>query len=497
MPARSSRPRLRVVLLFLGALIVAAVVVAAAAGALVDVSPSGVARAADDGAAPRAGDVVARTATADGVVTTTTEPQSLGAWLGSITPTWSSVPETGDDDAFSDAVASGPRTVYAVGNMDNEGTIDLYLAKFVAGERSWHRVYDGRAHGYDSGFAVAVRGGAIYTAGRRDPAGDDTSDLLLMRWDSSGDPIWTRAYDSGSHRDDVAVDVAVDGDGNVVVVGYSITPATDWDWVVVSYRPDGTRRWVRRYDGPAHDHDVPAKMLIDSAGRVYVAGLSWSASNGADALVVKYGKDGTRLWARRHNGPADGDDQARSLRARPGGGVYVCGETTQASTGQDGLLLAYTAAGTRLFATAIVGFEPGTTAQAFNDLEVRPGGAVMCAGYEYYGGSSDHFYAEVSPTGVMTNIVGYGTSYDEEITDMAKDAQGGVYHTGSWGTATGTQIDTRRLCAGGSEWACLWPDAPTGDYEPTAIAVSGVNAYVVGYRWGAALQDQVVVGHVY
>lgn len=493
------------VILLLGTLIAAAVAAAAIAGT----SPLGVAEASDEGAAVAASPSVTEargvpairsvteTWTADGLVTTTSEPEQLGVWLGLIDPTWSYAVATTEDDAVYDAVAGGLRTVYVTGAMDNEGSKDVYLARFVDGARDWQRVYDGAAHGYDVGAAVAVRGGAIYTAGRRDPSGDDTSDLLLVRWDSSGDRVWTRAYDSGSHRDDVAVDVAVDGDGNVVVAGYSITPATDWDWVVVSYRPDGTRRWVRRYDGPAHDYDVPASMLVDSAGRIYVAGLSWSASNGADALVVKYAQDGTRLWAKRYNGPADGDDQARALRARPDGGVYVCGDTTQASTGQDGLLLAYTTAGTRLFATAVVGFEPGTTAQAFNDLEVLPSGDVMCGGYEFYSGSSDHFYAAISPTGAVTTRAGYGTSYGEEITAMAKDGQGGVYLTGPWGTATGTQVYTRRLRVGGAEWGCYWPDAPTGDHEPVAIAVAGVNAYVVGHRWNVAEQDQIVLGHVY
>ena len=67
------------------------------------------------------------------------------------------------------------------------------------------------------------------------------------------------------------------------------------DWVVISYKADGTRRWVARYDGPAHLTDEAARMVVDSSGNVYVAGYSDSAANGHDALVAKYSKAGDRL----------------------------------------------------------------------------------------------------------------------------------------------------------------------------------------------------------
>ena len=63
-------------------------------------------------------------------------------------------------------------------------------------------------------------------------------------------------------------------------------------------------------------------------------------------------------------------------------------------------------------------------------------------------------------------------------------------------TAAGTQIYTRRLRAGGSEWGCFWPEAPTADREPQAIAVNGVNAYIAGYESYSGF-DEVVLGHVY
>jgi hypothetical protein len=489
MRSASSRLGLRRGLLVLSVLLVAGVAAAAVIGA----SSSGVAAATDDDALTGTGQVITQTMTPDGIVTTTTEPEQLGTSLGAITPTWYAAADTTDSDAWRDAVATGLRTVYTTGYMVNEGSMDLHLAKHVDGTRAWERVYDSPAHGSDRGDAVAASGGRIYTVGLRDPKGDDPSDVLVVRWDSAGNRVWTRAYDSGVRQYDRAVDVAVDSDGNVVVAGYSYRHATNLDWILISYKRDGTRRWVRRYDGPSHLHDVPAKLLIDAKDRIYVTGYSTSASNGEDALLAKYSQTGTRLWAKRFNGSGDAVDEAASLRARPGGGVYVCGHTTSTATGQDGLLLAYSAAGSRLFATAETG-DGGS--QAFTDLEVMPNGDIICGGYDD-GLYEDRFIVIYDSTGDYDSKSWWTTAWSERITALAKDRQGGVYLTGTWGTATGTQVLTQRLCDGGASWRCYWPSTPATDYEPTAIAVNGVNVYVVGRDDDGLQQDAFVLGHVY
>jgi len=440
------------------------------------------------------------------VVTADPAPENLGFYAGAVSPTWlqtvGSMHLAGD--AAADAVATGLRTVYVAGYV-TFGSRDLSLAKYVDGAEAWVGMYDGPAHGSDEALAVAARGTAIYTAGERTTLRGDT-DLLLIRWDASGKRVWTRAYDSGSRKNDTAADVAVDGDGNVTVIGTSVSAAGGSDWVVISYRPDGTRRWVQRYDGPAHLTDEAARMAIDSSGNVYVVGYSRSATKGDDALVAKYSKAGDRLWVRRYNGEGNGLDEAYSVRARPGGGVYVAGITYRPTTGYDGLLLAYNASGTRLFAVAGWGglSTSITEAQAFLDLEVLPGGDILCGGYDerYIDGyAMDRYQAQYSPAGVLREQkwTFSGGAWSEWITDLAKDGQGGVYITGTYATSsTASQIYTQRVRAGGTTWGSRWPTTPTSRDVPAAIAVKGVNAYVVGRHYNTTTDyDQVLLGYVY
>ncbi|MBN2205333.1 MAG: hypothetical protein JW767_09960, partial [Thermoleophilia bacterium] len=284
-------------------------------------------------------------------------------------------------------------------------------------------------------------------------------------------------------------------DGNVIVVGSSHRPATGWDWVVLSYRADGTRRWVQRYDGPSHLDDKPAKMLIDSRDRIYVAGVSRSAVRYDDALLVKYSQSGSRLWAKRFDGSADHADAARSLCARPGGGVYVCGYTSSIGTGVNGLLLAYSGAGSRLFTTVEDRYDASTSTQVFQDVAVRRGGEIVCGGFDQLSGpDTDVLYGFYSPEGSLRWLTHWYSDWNDQLTALARDGQGGVYLTGTYGTASGPQVFTQHLCAGGTDWYCLWPSVPSVGHEPMAIAVNGVNAYVVGSN-GAG--DRFVVGHVY
>ena len=121
------------------------------------------------------------------------------------------------------------------------------------------------------------------------------------------------------------------------------------DYATVAYSAaTGARLWVARYNGPANGNDAASSVAVSPGGsRVFVTGASQGTRSGPDYATVAYSAaTGARLWVARYNGPANGDDAARSVAVSPSGSaVYVTGSSYPGST-----TLAYRAAtGTQLW----------------------------------------------------------------------------------------------------------------------------------------------------
>src|SRR5215467_10524988 len=96
--------------------------------------------------------------------------------------------------------------------------------------------------------------------------------------------------------------------------------------------------WVRRFDGPGRLNRATA-VAVDSAGNVAVTGFSdnttddpnnygfndsypnYDARGRADYYTAKYDGDGNFLWAKRYDGPVQGDDVATDVKMDAAGNV--------------------------------------------------------------------------------------------------------------------------------------------------------------------------------
>ena len=174
-------------------------------------------------------------------------------------------------------------------------------------------------------------------------------------------------------------------------------------------------------------------------------------------------------------------------------------------TGYDGLLLAYSGAGTRLFAVAASGgwSTDIAEAQAFLDLEVLPGGDILCGGYDarYADGYGDGQIPGAIPADRAVVVESRGTSVPAPGTSGSptspETARAGLHHGHVRRRAPRRRRSTRsacvhrrhRLAAASGRWRRRFKD------EPAAIAVNGVNAYVVGRHYVTATDyDQATAG---
>src|SRR5262245_44565646 len=195
----------------------------------------------------------------------------------------------------------------------------------------------------------------------------------------------------------------------------------------------GARLWVKRYNGPANGDDAAAKVAVSpDRATVYVTGYSRGITSGDDYATAAYSAaTGARLWVARYNGPADRDDRASSVMVSPDSArVYVTG-TSSGPMNTDAATIAYSAA---------------------------DGAPLWVARYRSYGYGSASSVA-VSQDGARVYITG---------TSQVSPDGGAGYGTVAYNAATGAKL-----------WAALWG----GDHSyPSGLAVSpdGQRVYVTG-----------------
>ena len=124
----------------------------------------------------------------------------------------------------------------------------------------------------------------------------------------------------------------MDGSGNVVVTGTSVGNGSGYDYYTAKYAAaDGTILWEKRYNGPANGDDEASAVGVDGSGNVVVTGSSSSGTNSTngDYYTAKYAAaDGALLWEKRYNGPGNdyyNHDYASAVAVDASGSVVVTG----------------------------------------------------------------------------------------------------------------------------------------------------------------------------
>ena len=118
--------------------------------------------------------------------------------------------------------------------------------------------------------------------------------MVLIKYNSSGDTVFTRSYNLGENNACIVAAVAADSIGNVYINAYTgIGSFGPYDITTIKYNPQGIQQWIRVYDSGLDD--ISTDMALDKQGNIYIGGLS-----GNKSLVIKYTPNGDTLWTRNY-----------------------------------------------------------------------------------------------------------------------------------------------------------------------------------------------------
>ena len=146
---------------------------------------------------------------------------------------------------------------------------------------------------------------------------------------SQPNPQWVRSFNNSAADDhDVTQKSVVDGAGNVYIIAYSKGTTTGYDFLTLKYNAAGDLLWSKRYNNDNFNGtDDPNDIAVDGSGNVYVVGTSYRDNTKSDAVLIKYSTNGSQLWVKRSriiNQNFGEDTEGMAVTISPNGGaIYM------------------------------------------------------------------------------------------------------------------------------------------------------------------------------
>lgn len=400
-----------------------------------------------------------------------------------------------NSDRFNKIVSDGSGNYVAVGYTVKPGNYrDMLTVKFnSSGDTLWWRTKNGKNSFDDEAVTVAVDGsGNVYVAGFGD-GGNSQVDIMLLKYNSAGVRQWDTTWNSSAFQDDIPVDMAVDGSGNILITGTTEpdTVSGSSDYITLKFNPSGGLVWQAQYSRPAvaNGKDEAAKLGVDGNGDVFVTGRS---SNGSDDdyVTLKYsGTNGTVLWTQIYNS-GNGTDRATALVIDHGGNVIISGRSDNGSN-DDFRTIKYNSAGTLQWTKG------WNSAYNQNDraiaVTVDATDNVYVCGQTDADNSSvtdyDYSIVKYNASGVLqwSRIAG-STSLQYDIpADIAVDGNGNVFVTGKSDLNADPLVNDFSIMtvmytsAGAQSWMNFYEgDRPGGGDIGYSLVTDNSSVYVVG-----------------
>jgi hypothetical protein len=203
---------------------------------------------------------------------------------------------------------------------------DITTAAYLPdGSLLWSSTIGGPEGAAEQARAITIGGdGGIYVVGNRAGAGHYANVLVLEHDAGTGKLLRTIEYSGGAMLSELGASVVADAAGNIFVAGATV--GDGGDVLVLAFAPDGTLIWRRTWDGPADapwSQDGAMEILFDPNGDLAVLAHGVTSWLHSEFVVLEYATDGSTIWQAEWG--AIGDSAPRDMEIDPAGDIYVTG----------------------------------------------------------------------------------------------------------------------------------------------------------------------------
>ena len=245
------------------------------------------------------------------------------------------------DDSLN-IIFTGQRMHY-ITNPPNAHYDSLLVVKYSSsGVLRWESTYSSGLTNANFGDKItADQNGSIYVGGGTTPSGFGV--FLTLKYDGNGAQQWVSIYDAPGSGDNNLRGIAMDRINNALfVTGGAVVNGTGVAATIKYNSLTGDSVWVRRDTG-TYRYGDSRDIKLDTAGNIYIAGVSSNTGSGApvDILTIKYSQTGVRNWFATYNGPFNGLDIGGALGLDALKNVYVLGISQSSTQVTDYVVIKY------------------------------------------------------------------------------------------------------------------------------------------------------------
>jgi hypothetical protein len=359
--------------------------------------------------------------------------------------------------------------------------------------QEWVRTFNsgGNTDDYIEGMAVDKDGNVIIIG--RIQTLNENSNYGTVKYNAQGVQQWVATYNGpGTNSIDFPTAAAVDKQGNIYVTGFSeATGVLTDDYCTIKYSPQGVQEWVRRYNGAANGVDDANAIVVDNAGNIIVTGGSIGLSNNLDIVTIKYKPNGDTVWISNFNGNGNAEDVPYSIVCDKNDNIYITGFSVGGTPAfRRGFALSYDSSGAQRWMKYIPGSSISLTRKIYVDTTY--GDVYICGNYTPQNGDF-YLVAKYSNTGQEQWVKWY--SYlPGAIFDLVVDPAKNIYVTGHGFFNFIDYCTVKFNSNGDTVWTRKY-NGTANDYDKAySIAIDKYqNLYVTGSSYNGSAYDFVTI----
>lgn len=189
-------------------------------------------------------------------------------------------------DEYRDVILDAFGNIYVTGTWYNNsnGSKDILIRKYDSGQNLlWSRTWGGTSE--EQGWAIDIDpSNNLYITGSTESYGNGSSDVAILKYDLNGNRLWNQTW--GYSSAELGHDILVNDTDSILVAGY--TEYLDGYGDVLLLKLDSLGNKQKIIINGTSDVDCAYGIAKDEENNIYLTGYTGFGSSSHDLLVMKF-----------------------------------------------------------------------------------------------------------------------------------------------------------------------------------------------------------------